>query len=143
MVHGDTALVTADLIGVALSVRMVVDDCVVVGRSQMEGMVLDLSLAKEKQQNFEAWQRQERRALPIDMTVQVLTTGFWPQYKVRLRRPRPPPTWLSSACMHAAQRMQATVCGLLCSGAGAALQRSAPFTECVPLRTLMLIGCIL
>ena len=51
--------------------------------AQMEGMVLDLSLAKEKQQNFEAWQRQEGRSLPIEMTVQVLTTGFWPQYKVR------------------------------------------------------------
>ena len=45
--------------------------------------MLDLSLAKEKQQNFEGWQRQEGRSLPIEMTVQVLTTGFWPQYKVR------------------------------------------------------------
>ena len=59
--------------------------------AQMEGMVLDLSLAKEKQQNFEAWVRQEGRSLPIEMTVQVLTTGFWPQYKVR------PRNWLSLA----------------------------------------------
>lgn len=59
--------------------------------AQMEGMVLDLSLAKEKQQNFEAWQRQEGRSLPIEMTVQVLTTGFWPQYKVRSL---PPGSWM-------------------------------------------------
>ena len=43
----------------------------------------DLSLAKEKQQTFEVWQREEGRSLPIEMSVQVLTTGFWPQYRVR------------------------------------------------------------
>ena len=51
--------------------------------AQMEGMVNDLSLAKEKQQTFEVWQREEGRSLPIEMSVQVLTTGFWPQYRVR------------------------------------------------------------
>jgi hypothetical protein len=55
----------------------------------MEGMVNDLSLAKEKQQTFEVWQREEGRTLPIEMTVQVLTTGFWPQYKVRMPAQHP------------------------------------------------------
>lgn len=53
---------------------------------QMEGMVTDLQLAREKQQGFEAWQKENGKSLSIDMSVQVLTTGFWPQYKV------PPPS---------------------------------------------------
>lgn len=43
----------------------------------------DLQLAREKQQGFEAWQKENGKSLSIDMSVQVLTTGFWPQYKVR------------------------------------------------------------
>lgn len=46
-------------------------------------MVTDLQLAREKQQAFEAWQKDNGKTLSIDMSVQVLTTGFWPQYKVR------------------------------------------------------------
>lgn len=42
----------------------------------------DLQLAREKQQAFEAWQKENEKSLAIDMSVQVLTTGFWPQYKV-------------------------------------------------------------
>ena len=48
----------------------------------MEGMVTDLQLAKEKQQAFEEWKRAEGRTLGIDITVTVLTIGFWPTYKV-------------------------------------------------------------
>ncbi|CAL8463270.1 g2804 [Coccomyxa elongata] len=50
--------------------------------SKMEGMVTDLQLAREKQQGFEAWQKENGKSLSIDMSVQVLTTGFWPQYKM-------------------------------------------------------------
>lgn len=75
--------------------------------SKMEGMVTDLQLAREKQQvrqciamgvccllpqltlcaatcgsqNFEDWQQQHSKSLSIEMTVTVLTTGFWPTYK--------------------------------------------------------------
>jgi hypothetical protein len=41
----------------------------------MEGMVTDLALAREKQQNFEEWKKQNERQLPIDISVTVLTTG--------------------------------------------------------------------
>ena len=51
---------------------------------QMEGMVTDLQLAKEKQQAFEEWKRLEGRTLGIDITVTVLTIGFWPTYKASL-----------------------------------------------------------
>ena len=43
----------------------------------------DLQLAREKQQNFDEWKGQRARSLPIDLTVTVLTTGFWPSYKVQ------------------------------------------------------------
>lgn len=43
--------------------------------SKMEGMVTDLALAREKQQNFEEWKSQNERQLPIDISVTVLTTG--------------------------------------------------------------------
>lgn len=49
--------------------------------SKMEGMVTDLALAREKQQSFEEWKQQTERQLPIDISVTVLTTGFWPTYK--------------------------------------------------------------
>ncbi len=58
----------------------------------MEGMVTDLQLAREKQQGFEAWQKENGKTISIDMSVQVLTTGFWPQYKVR-------PHLLSALCL--------------------------------------------
>ncbi|KAG2422447.1 hypothetical protein HXX76_016017 [Chlamydomonas incerta] len=49
--------------------------------SKMEGMVTDLQLAKEKQQHFDDWLKEKGTKLPIDLSVTVLTTGFWPTYK--------------------------------------------------------------
>ncbi|XP_019425796.1 PREDICTED: cullin-1-like [Lupinus angustifolius] len=50
--------------------------------SKMEGMVTDLTLAKENQTSFEEYLSNTPSADPgIDLTVTVLTTGFWPSYK--------------------------------------------------------------
>ncbi|XP_028078412.1 uncharacterized protein LOC114280257 [Camellia sinensis] len=50
--------------------------------SKMEGMVTDLTLARENQTNFEKYLKTNPDAsLRIDLTVTVLTTGFWPSYK--------------------------------------------------------------
>lgn len=49
--------------------------------SKMEGMVTDLSLAREKEQQFRDWKDGKGRELSLDMSVTVLTTGFWPTYK--------------------------------------------------------------
>ncbi|TYH57466.1 hypothetical protein ES332_D08G091200v1 [Gossypium tomentosum] len=50
--------------------------------SKMEGMVTDLTLARENQANYEDYLRSNSAAHPgIDLTVTVLTTGFWPSYK--------------------------------------------------------------
>ncbi|XP_059625725.1 cullin-1-like [Cornus florida] len=50
--------------------------------SKMEGMVTDLTLAKENQNHFEEYLANNTIANPgIDLTVTVLTTGFWPSYK--------------------------------------------------------------
>eukprot|EP00262_Sarcandra_glabra_P016332 TRINITY_DN5291_c0_g1_i3.p1 TRINITY_DN5291_c0_g1~~TRINITY_DN5291_c0_g1_i3.p1 ORF type:complete len:745 (+),score=137.19 TRINITY_DN5291_c0_g1_i3:230-2464(+) len=50
--------------------------------SKMEGMVTDLTLARENQANFEEYLSSNSNANPgIDLTVTVLTTGFWPSYK--------------------------------------------------------------
>ncbi|GLJ46218.1 hypothetical protein SUGI_0973740 [Cryptomeria japonica] len=50
--------------------------------SKMEGMVTDLTLAKENQGNFDDYLNENSHAHPgIDLTVTVLTTGFWPSYK--------------------------------------------------------------
>ncbi|GMY16443.1 cullin-1 [Fagus crenata] len=50
--------------------------------SKMEGMVTDLTLARENQTNFEEYLRNNTNVNPgIDLTVTVLTTGFWPSYK--------------------------------------------------------------
>ncbi|KAK2996180.1 hypothetical protein RJ639_029530 [Escallonia herrerae] len=50
--------------------------------SKMEGMVTDLTLAKENQSNFEEYLSNNPNINPgIDLTVTVLTTGFWPSYK--------------------------------------------------------------
>lgn len=51
------------------------------GVPQMEGMVTDLALAREKQQNFDTWREERGKKLAIDLTVTVLTTGFWPTHK--------------------------------------------------------------
>ncbi|WOK94711.1 cullin-1-like [Canna indica] len=50
--------------------------------SKMEGMVTDLTLARENQSNFEEYLKSNLHANPgMDLTVTVLTTGFWPSYK--------------------------------------------------------------
>ncbi|KAF3627384.1 putative dentin sialophosphoprotein-like isoform X1 [Capsicum annuum] len=50
--------------------------------SKMEGMVTDLSLVKENQTHFQEYISNNPAANPgIDMTVTVLTTGYWPSYK--------------------------------------------------------------
>eukprot|EP00898_Chlorokybus_atmophyticus_P003604 jgi/Chlat1/4244/Chrsp27S04315 len=50
--------------------------------SKMEGMVTDLTLAKENQSRFEEYLGEHPDKKPnIDLTVTVLTTGFWPTYK--------------------------------------------------------------
>ncbi|KAL7123841.1 hypothetical protein ABFS83_14G009800 [Erythranthe nasuta] len=50
--------------------------------SKMEGMVTDLTLARENQTSFEEYLGNNPNANPgIDLTVTVLTTGFWPSYK--------------------------------------------------------------
>jgi hypothetical protein len=53
----------------------VLSPCLLQFTSKMEGMVTDLALAREKQQNFEEWKSQNERQLPIDISVTVLTTG--------------------------------------------------------------------
>ncbi|KAM7257293.1 hypothetical protein ACFE04_013034 [Oxalis oulophora] len=50
--------------------------------SKMEGMVTDLTLARENQTSFEEYLNANPNANQgIDLTVTVLTTGFWPSYK--------------------------------------------------------------
>lgn len=44
--------------------------------------VTDLTLAKENQSHFEEYLNNNPNVSPgIDLTVTVLTTGFWPSYK--------------------------------------------------------------
>jgi cullin 1 len=44
--------------------------------------VTDLTLARENQSNFEEYLSENTQSNPgIDLTVTVLTTGFWPSYK--------------------------------------------------------------
>jgi len=60
--------------------------------SKMEGMVTDLALAREKQAVFQAWRANKRggdtpeaAALGgMDLSVTLLTTGYWPSYGVRV-----------------------------------------------------------
>ncbi|KAH0640165.1 hypothetical protein KY285_036751 [Solanum tuberosum] len=50
--------------------------------SKMEGMVTDLTLARENQNHFQEYLSNNPAASPgIDLTVTILTTGFWPSYK--------------------------------------------------------------
>ncbi|XP_019090945.1 PREDICTED: cullin-2-like, partial [Camelina sativa] len=48
--------------------------------SKMEGMVTDMTLARDNQIGFVEYQS-DKPNLGIDFTVTVLTTGFWPSYK--------------------------------------------------------------
>ncbi|WJX79729.1 Cullin-1 [Trifolium repens] len=50
--------------------------------SKMEGMVVDLTLARDNQLKFQEYLNENSDVNPgIDLTVTVLTTGFWPSYK--------------------------------------------------------------
>ncbi|KAJ8499127.1 hypothetical protein OPV22_009679 [Ensete ventricosum] len=50
--------------------------------SKMEGMVTDITLSKEIQSCFEDYLHANPHAYPgTDLSVNVLTTGFWPSYK--------------------------------------------------------------
>nr|UWK23375.1 cullin 1 [Prunus dulcis] len=50
--------------------------------SKMEGMVTDLTLARDNQANFEEYLHNNPDINPgMDLTVTVLTTGYWPSYK--------------------------------------------------------------
>uniref|UniRef100_M1CUF5 Cullin 1 n=1 Tax=Solanum tuberosum TaxID=4113 RepID=M1CUF5_SOLTU len=48
--------------------------------SKMEGMLIDLTLAKENQNNFQEY-LSNNSSPGIDLTVTVLTSGSWPSYK--------------------------------------------------------------
>ncbi|CAI9100076.1 OLC1v1037001C1 [Oldenlandia corymbosa var. corymbosa] len=48
--------------------------------SKMEGMVTDLALARENQKEFK--EHPVKNPSGIDFSVTVLTTGFWPSYKI-------------------------------------------------------------
>lgn len=47
--------------------------------SKMEGMLSDLAVGGQQRQEFDQRIRQEK--IPLDFSVLVLTTGFWPSYK--------------------------------------------------------------
>ena len=53
--------------------------------SKLEGMVNDMALAKDMQSAFAGWQAEQveagQPAGKLDLTVTVLTTGYWPTYK--------------------------------------------------------------
>ena len=50
--------------------------------SKMEGMVTDLTVARDHQTKFEEFISTNSELNPgIDLAVTVLTTGFWPTYK--------------------------------------------------------------
>ncbi|KAK9945610.1 hypothetical protein M0R45_011117 [Rubus argutus] len=50
--------------------------------SKMEGMVTDLTVARDNQVNFEEYLNNNENVSPgMDLTVTVLTTGYWPSYK--------------------------------------------------------------
>ncbi|XP_008238426.1 PREDICTED: cullin-1-like isoform X1 [Prunus mume] len=50
--------------------------------SKMEGMVTDLTLARDNETSFEEYLHSNTNVNPgMDLTVTVLTTGFWPSYK--------------------------------------------------------------
>ena len=54
-------------------------------------MVTDLALAKDMQSNFSSWaaEREEQRSKGLDLSVTVITTGFWPTTKfVELNLPQ-------------------------------------------------------
>lgn len=53
--------------------------------SKIEGMLTDLSIANDHQSKFEKFMKDKEIVLashPLEFGVQVLTTGYWPTYKV-------------------------------------------------------------
>ena len=50
--------------------------------SKLEGMLTDMNVSKDSQNNFSQWMRNNEINLGMDCSVTVLTTGFWPTYKV-------------------------------------------------------------
>lgn len=50
--------------------------------SKLEGMVSDMTVSNDTQQNFATWLQGCERKLGLDLSVTVLTTGFWPTYCV-------------------------------------------------------------
>jgi cullin 1 len=49
--------------------------------SKLEGMVTDMNLSSDMQSAFSDHLREKEIRLETDLSVQVLTTGFWPTYK--------------------------------------------------------------
>jgi cullin 1 len=49
--------------------------------SKFEGMMNDMNLGADTTALFEQWMLTERASCGFEMSVQVLTTGFWPSYK--------------------------------------------------------------
>merc|ERR1711871_102695 len=49
--------------------------------SKLEGMVTDMNLSSDMQTAFAEHLRDKEIKLETDLSVQVLTTGFWPTYK--------------------------------------------------------------
>ena len=50
--------------------------------SKMEGMLTDICVAKENQTKYDEYISTNPELHPsVDLSVQVLTTGFWPTYK--------------------------------------------------------------
>ncbi|PIN02365.1 Cullin [Handroanthus impetiginosus] len=49
--------------------------------SKMEGMVTDMTLARENHKHFQEYLSTNQANPGLDLTVTVLTTGFWPSYR--------------------------------------------------------------
>jgi len=50
--------------------------------SKLEGMLTDMNVSKDTQNNFSTWMKNNEIGLGMECSVTVLTTGFWPTYKV-------------------------------------------------------------
>jgi len=50
--------------------------------SKLEGMIKDKSLSEDLQKDFDTFVENKRETLPISFSPQVLTTGFWPSFKI-------------------------------------------------------------
>lgn len=50
--------------------------------SKLEGMIKDKSLSQELQNAFKKYTEDKKKKLAFDFSPQVLTTGFWPAFKI-------------------------------------------------------------